>query len=482
LKTDRKNIIWVLIAVFIFILIDGYFIAHKNLYFNLVPFVLIILLFAVFSLDKTILLITFFVPLSIPLRTFFPNLPVDMYLPTEPLMVGVLILFILKVLKDKTFDKKVLKHPVSIVIYFSLFWILVTALTSTMPVVSLKFLLSRVWFLVTFYFLATQLFKNPKNFKLFLSLYFSAFLITIAYTLKNHLSYGLFDQKAANFVCSPLYNDHTAYGAALAISLFGILGIIFDKSTKSLWRIISFFVFGIFVFALVFSYSRAAWLSVAFAIVVMIFIIFKVRFKIIVLLTFLLTISGVLVYNQIINDLKKNKQDSSTNFTQHLESMTNISTDASNVERLNRWSCAIRMFEKKPIFGWGPGTYMFQYAPFQLSYEKTIISTNEGDRGNAHSEYLGPLAESGVLGVMYMLLLVIFTMITGLRAYKYAENKEIKILVFFTILGLVTYFVHGFLNNFLDTDKLSSLFWGSIAFLVVADIYFTKKPEKKIEE
>ena len=482
MKTDRKNIIWVLIAVLVFILIDGYFIAHKNLYFNLVPFVLFILLFAVFSLDKTILLITFFVPVSIPLRTFFPGLSVDMYLPTEPLMVGVLILFLLKILKDRTFDKKVLKHPVSIVIYFSLFWILVTALTSTMPVVSLKFFLSRVWFLVTFYFLATQLFKNPKNFKLFMGLYFAAFLIAIAYTLKNHLSYGLFDQQAANFVCSPLYNDHTAYGAALAISIFGILGIIFDKRTKGFWRIVSFLVFGVFVFALVFSYSRAAWLGVSVAIVVMFVILFKIRFKVVVFLTLLLTIAGVLVYNQAMNDLKKNKQDSSTNFEKHIESMTNITTDASNVERLNRWSCAIRMFEKKPIFGWGPGTYMFQYAPFQLSYEKTIISTNEGDRGNAHSEYLGPLAESGVLGVIYVLLILVFTMITGLRAYKYAENKEIKILVLFTILGLVTYFVHGFLNDFLDTDKLSSLFWGSIAFLVVADIYFTKKPEKKIEE
>ncbi len=482
MKTNKKNIIWVLLAVLVYILIDGYFIAHQNLYFNLVPFVLIVILLAVFSLDKTILLITFFVPISIPLRTFYPDLGIDMYLPTEPLMVGVLILFLFKILKERNFDKKVLTHPVSITIYFSLFWILVTALTSTMPIVSLKFFLSRVWFLVTFYFLATQLFKNPKNFKLFIGLYSAALLIAVGYTLKNHLVYGLFDQEAANFVCSPLYNDHTAYGAALAIIIFGVLGIIFDNQTKGFWRIISFLVFGIFVFALVFSYSRAAWLSVIVAIVVMLLILFKVKFKIVVLSSLLLLVAGILAYNKIINDLEKNKQDSSTNFAQHLESMTNISTDASNVERLNRWSCAIRMFEKKPVFGWGPGTYMFKYAPFQLSYEKTIISTNEGDRGNAHSEYLGPLAESGFLGVVYMLLILIFTMITGLRAYKYAINKEIKILILFTILGLVTYFTHGFLNNFLDTDKLSSLFWGSIAFLVVADIYFTEKPKKKAEK
>lgn len=482
LDTNRKNIIWVLLAVLVFILIDGYFIAHHNLYFNLLPFILIVILLAVFSLDKTILLITFFVPISIPLRTFFPDLGIDMYLPTEPLMVGVLFLFLFKLLKERTFDKKILKHPVTITIFISLGWIFITALTSTMPIVSFKFLLSRIWFLVTFYFLATQLFKKPRNFKLFMGLYFVALLIVIGYTLKNHLSYGLFDQKAANFVCSPLYNDHTAYGAALAITIFGILGIIFDYKTNRIWRVISFFVLSIFIFAIIFSYSRAAWLSFFVAIVVLILILLKIKFKIIAAFSLILIIVGSLIYNQLMNDLEKNRQDSSSNFAKQLQSMTNISTDASNVERLNRWSCAIRMFEKKPIFGWGPGTYMFQYASFQLSYEKTIISTDEGDRGNAHSEYLGPLAESGILGIGYMLLIAIFTMITGLRAYKYAVDKEIKVLTLFTLLGLVTYFVHGFLNNFLDTDKLSALFWGSIAFLVVADIYFTKKPDKKIEK
>jgi len=220
LDTNRKNIIWVLLAVLVFILIDGYFIAHKNLYFNLVPFALIVILFAVFSLDKTILLITFFVPISIPLRTFYPDLGIDMYLPTEPLMVGVLILFFLKILKERSFDKKILKHPVTITIFISLGWILVTTVTSTMPVVPLKFFLSRIWFLVTFYFLATQLFKDPKNFKLFIGLYFAALLIAIGYTLtsqtittKNTTTTSL--NGSTTYSGSDLANDDKANGINL---------------------------------------------------------------------------------------------------------------------------------------------------------------------------------------------------------------------------------------------------------------------------
>jgi hypothetical protein len=36
--------------------------------------------------------------------------------------------------------------------------------------------------------------------------------------------------------------------------------------------------------------------------------------------------------------------------------------------------------------------------------------------------------------------------------------------------GLLTYVIHGFLNNFLDTDKISAPFWTFIAGLVVLDM------------
>jgi len=34
----------------------------------------------------------------------------------------------------------------------------------------------------------------------------------------------------------------------------------------------------------------------------------------------------------------------------------------------------------------------------------------------------------------------------------------------------VTYFIHGVLNNYLDTDKASIPFWGFIAVLVAMDL------------
>ena len=169
--------------------------------------------------------------------------------------------------------------------------------------------------------------------------------------------------------------------------------------------------------------------------------------------------------------LEKNNQDSSNNFSEHVESISNISTDASNKERLNRWSCALRMFKKKPLLGFGPGTYQFKYGPFQANNEKTIISTNEGTGGNAHSEYLGPLSESGLLGALNVLMIVGLTMATGFRLYRTLKDKHMKLIACVVLLGLVTYFTHGFLNNFLDSDKASIPVWGFIALLVAIDVY-----------
>jgi len=60
--------------------------------------------------------------------------------------------------------------------------------------------------------------------------------------------------------------------------------------------------------------------------------------------------------------------------------------------------------------------------------------------------------------------------ITGFRVYKSSDNQSDNIIALGISLGLITYFVHGFLNNFLDTDKLSVPFWSLISILVALDI------------
>ena len=126
--------------------------------------------------------------------------------------------------------------------------------------------------------------------------------------------------------------------------------------------------------------------------------------------------------------------------SQTCKSISNVSSDASNLERLNRWSCAWAMFLERPIAGWGPGTYQFEYAPFQTAALRTKISTNNADLGNAHSEYLGPLAEQGVLGFMSMVALLLAACQLGFKCYHTLTDPNERALALGLFLGLVTYF------------------------------------------
>jgi len=188
------------------------------------------------------------------------------------------------------------------------------------------------------------------------------------------------------------------------------------------------------------------------------------------------------VRTELMIKLEQNRVESSGEFSEHVQSISNISTDQSNLERLNRWSCAIRMWKDKPFFGFGPGTYQFEYGRYQRSYEKTRISTDFGTMGNAHSEYLGPLAETGVFGLLSILFIVGTSIYTGIRVYLRSGNNRIRIFSLAVLVGLISYYLHGLLNNFLDTDKISVLFWGFTAMLVAMDVYHRERPEEEEAE
>jgi O-antigen ligase len=477
--TERKNIRWVYILSIAFIVLNAICTYLEFYYFNLVPAILLVILLALFSLDKLILGVVFLTPLAVNLQNLEGGLGLS--LPTEPIIFGIMLVFIFKQLYQSTLDRRVLRHPVTIAIFINLIWIFITCITSDLPMVSFKFLVARLWFVIAFYFLGTQLFRDYKNIKRFHWLYIIPFTLIIFYTLYSHALLG-FEEEPANYVMSPFYNDHTVYGAMLAMFFPVLLFFTMNKKYSGSIKFAAALLFVIFIVALIFSYTRAAWLSLVVALAAYVVLLLKIKFR-----TILIVFAGVVAVlfayqTEIIMKLEQNRQDASQDFDKHIQSISNISTDASNLERLNRWNAAFRMFAERPVFGWGPGTYSFEYAPFQHAHEKTIISTNMGDKGNAHSEYIGPLTESGVLGAATFIFLVLVVLSTGFRLYYTVTENETKKLVLVVLLGFITYITHGALNNFLDTDKASVPFWGFIAMLVAIDVYHKNRQEVKASE
>ena len=201
---------------FLYVIVLAYFVTKETYIIAAIPIGLLVLFIAIYRLELIFWIILFTVPLSVPLKEFGLNVDFNMFLPTEPLLAGLFIIFLIKLAIDGSFDRKVLRHPVTIVILLQLGWILVTSISSTMPDVSFKFFLSRLWFVVVFYFFATQVFKDTSKIrKYFWFILIPLAFIVVVITIK-HAGLGLYDQKASNPAVDPFFNDHTLYGAIMA--------------------------------------------------------------------------------------------------------------------------------------------------------------------------------------------------------------------------------------------------------------------------
>jgi O-antigen ligase len=471
-KEEKRTLWWVYGISFAFLIANTICIANEFFWLNLIPPVLMVVYMAVTRLDKLLLFCVFLVPLSINLSS--DEIRLGLSLPVEPILVGVLVLSVVRVLYKGKVNYEFLRHPVTFAILINLSWILITSLTSQMPVVSFKWFLSRLWFVVPFYFLGYYMFSDAKNVRRFLWLYILPLTIVIGYTIYQHWLFG-FEEDPAHWVMSPFYNDHTAYGAALAMFYPALIIFTFRSGYSNNVRIIAGILLVIFTTALILSFTRAAWVSLVGALGLYLILYFRVKWQYIVGIFLIGIIYIAASWTDLVMQLEQNRQDTSDDIAEHISSISNISTDASNLERINRWNSAFRMFNERPIFGFGPGTYSFLYAPYQLSSEKTIISTNAGNMGNAHSEYIGPLAESGILGLLTFLAVSVAIVATGWRVYLRMEPGPNRAALCAVLLGIVTYFIHGSLNNFLDTDKASVPFWGFAAIIVAADIALKKQ-------
>jgi len=465
-----KNIIWVYLIAAVFIAGNAYMLLEKDTFLGLAaPVILFTALFFIFSFEKVLFVIACTTPLALDITNDYFEAGISV--PTEMLLLAMMLAFFMKLLYEHKFDKKITTHPIAIAIIINLIWIFITCCTSISPVVSFKFLTARLWFVIPMFFIMTQFVKNPKNITRFLWCYIVPLVIVGIYTMIRHATFG-FSQRAGNWVVSPFYNDHTAHGAALALFLPLLLHFSFSKQYSKKYRLVSFAVATFLMASMILSYCRAAWVSLAIGLVAWGIIVLRIRARYLLLVAAIFVGIFFAFQHDIIYSLEKNQDDSSSDFSQHLRSITNISSDASNVERLNRWNCAIRMFQEKPIFGWGPGTYQFEYGAFQKYSERSTASTNHGDVGNAHSEYLGPLSESGLLGALTFLTIVILTVYYGIRVYRRQKDKKLRQIALLLTVGLITYFVHGLMNNFLDSEKLSVPFWGFIAIIVALDVYY----------
>ena len=475
-KFSKDQLNWFYALVALFALFLGWGMLKGMVFFAGLPVVFFILLLMIFRLDSIIFLSVLITPLSLNLAQ--TSIGIGVSLPSEPLMFALFIIFWLKVFLDGGLDKRIVKHPVTIIILLHLLWYTVTSFTSSMPLVSFKSTLARYCYISVFYFMLLYLFSKKENISKFIWYYTVPLLIVIGYTILNHANAD-FSEEIAHTAMTPFYNDHTAYAAVLCFFIPVMVAFSVDKSRTNNFRIISGIVLAILITATILSYTRAAWVGLIAALCCYLVFILRLKSALIYSGFILLILLAFLFRTQITMQLESNEKVSSDDYAAHVQSIGNISSDDSNIERLNRWACALRMFADRPIFGFGPGTYMFKYGAYQKYSERSGISTNFAEVGGSHSEYFGPLSEQGFMAPLLLFGLIAAVAQSTSNYLKRTTNYSNVLLARGILLGLVTYWVHGVLNYFLDTEKASVPFWGFIAVLVALQIFDTDQKDSK---
>ena len=359
-------------------------------------------------------------------------------------------------------------------------WMLITVLMSDMTEVSLKRFVLKLAFLFVYFFMFANYFNKTKKHKLFYLLYILGAIIPILSAIIEHSKTG-FIQATSFYVSQPFYSDHTIYGGCLAFVIPFLIILTYKnwKEKKPEYYLL-LIISGAFIVAQFLSYSRASLLSLIIAGFFALLIYLKVKLKSI--LFFLLIGIGLFLANfqNIYQTLRENEVKYDENVGTHLTSVTNLQNDASNLERINRWVCAYRIFEDYPVFGIGPGTYQFVYDKYQTPEFMTRISTHEGNRGNAHSEYLTYLSEQGIMGLFIYLAIILSVLHTSFKLlYKKNLPRQTKSILLASLLGLITFYIHGLFNTFSDYEKMSILLYGSMGIIVSIDLATKQSNEEK---
>lgn len=467
---NQINIRLLYLLSFLFLVLGIVGVALEQYWVLALPLVPVVYILLVYKPKYILYFLAFSTPLSVHLIEERVS-TINLSLPTEPLIIVVFGLLLIKLLQIKSLNFKEVKTLLSILIIVDVGWTLFTTLTSTMPLISAKFLLSKIWYLGVFYFLLSRLFQNRKVALTFIWCFIVAVVILSFYTLYNH-SLGSFTRDYAYTAMRPFLPDHGMYAACISFAapvLFVFLFYGNDFKYSGIQRIAIAGLFAFLLVAIALSFTRASWVSIAAAFGVYVVLLLGIKFRYLLFIAIIAIAAVAVNLDDLLTDLSRNKNESDDNIENHLQSVGNVSSDPSNLERLNRWSCGLRMFEEKPVAGFGPGTYTFQYGAFQLPHQMTIISSNSGSQGGIHSEYLRPLAESGVLGAALFIAIVLASFAIGFRQFYNLKGRD-RALSLAVFLGLVTYFTHAVLNNYSDFDKIAVPLYSFMAVLTAIEV------------
>jgi len=195
----------------------------------------------------------------------------------------------------------------------------------------------------------------------------------------------------------------------------------------------------LFLVIIILTYTRGSWL----ALLIFVFIIGIVKFRKLLLVFIILALFSY----SLVPTLQERVNDT-FNFQNY---------DSSIVWRYNLYKDSWGIAKEKPILGHGSDT------------ASTLIEYNRSYRLGSpepHNDYLKTFIETGVIGLISLLLLVFSTIHYLYKKYKYSSLRKIKALNFFLLASFLAISLVSFGDNVLNDTALQWSMWFVIGAMI----------------
>lgn len=412
----------------------------------------------------------FLLVISIPFSfeyNFSPALGTDV--PDEALMWMVSFLFFGWLLyRPASLPGDAWSHPLVLLVVVHVCWAAFSSIFSTYPILSIKYLLAKSWYLGAFVLAPLMLFSKKRNIIITAALLSVGMLALSIIALFRHSLTG-FSFTSINAAVAPFFRNHVTYSSLLVCVIPVGAGFYYmEKNRKRRAMLIA--AIGILLIALLFSYARGAWLALA-AGVFTCWLIRKRRVITAFVAALILCLLAIGWLRSNDNYLRFAHDYRTTifheDFSQHLVATYKL-RDVSTAERFYRWVAAARMVGDKPLAGFGPNTFYENYKPYAIPAYKTWVSDNP-EHSTVHNYFLLVLVEQGIPGLIFFLLLCAVLLYYAQAIYHRSGSGFYRVMAMVAGIVLVMIITINMLSDLIETDKIGSLFFLCMAALVMAD-------------
>jgi O-antigen ligase len=369
--------------------------------------------------------------------------------------------------QPKWFPANLFREPLFLLLLIMMSWVFISACFANHPLLSIKFFLARIWFIVPFVLLPQILLQSQTSIKKMVLLLLIPMLFIVIQTLLRHASYG-FSFVDIKKTVDPFFRNHVNYSSMLVCLLAPAIALRYltDATNKNRkWITLAIFVGLIGLF---FSYSRGAWVAlivgILFAFLMQRNLLKKTMiFAIAVLFT---AGSWLLVnYHYMRFAPDHDRTIFHTDFSEHIAATINMK-DVSNAERFYRWVAGMRMVVEKPVTGFGPNNFYPSYRPYTLNAFETWVSNNP-EHSSIHNYFLLTLAEQGIPGLILLTLLWLGMLFRLQYLYNKLQNQYDRIVAITVGAMLAMILSINLMSDMIETDKIGSLFWLCVGFVFI---------------